>query len=91
MWYRQRHEYRTDARWPFAFRAALAMAVLCDADFLALELREFLDVVVRNASPTHSTFLWVAFCRDLLARAAHQNHVILLFVNMIMAIARAAK
>ncbi|RVU21085.1 cytochrome o ubiquinol oxidase subunit III [Methylobacterium oryzihabitans] len=49
------------ARRPFAFQAAMAVTFLFGAAFLALELREFTDLVARDAGPSRSAFLSAFF------------------------------
>ncbi|MGE7415560.1 cytochrome o ubiquinol oxidase subunit III [Methylobacterium tarhaniae] len=50
-----------NARRAFAFQAAMAVTFLLGAGFLALELREFTDLVARDAGPTRSAFLSAFF------------------------------
>ncbi|GJD60073.1 cytochrome o ubiquinol oxidase subunit III [Methylobacterium frigidaeris] len=50
-----------DARRALVFQAAMAVTFLLGAGFLALELREFADLIARDAGPTRSAFLSAFF------------------------------
>ncbi|WP_083467771.1 cytochrome o ubiquinol oxidase subunit III [Methylobacterium tarhaniae] len=50
-----------NARRPLVFQAAMAVTFLFGAGFLALELREFADLIARDAGPSRSAFLSAFF------------------------------
>lgn len=58
-----------NARPAMAFQAAMAVTFLLGAGFLALELREFTDLIAHDAGPSRSAFLSSFFtvvgCRGL--------------------------